>query len=1297
MVLGETLGSQSQPSRTMKRNDLLLIFLLTAVGFATEAATTTMFSPLTSFGPSGNGLITPPATDPYPTLDPSGPKERGLAYDPTTGYLVLVDPNTDSTGTIPAMLGPIFVFDGLTGTNISTLSTNGMYGGTYPASAAGIADDGTVYVCNQNNNTSVPFVIYSWTNIWQSNSPPYLAFSNTIPINQRYGATMAVRGSGTNTQLLLGSKVGTTGTNVLMFTTTDGFNFTVTPLATDTKGADFADGIAFGPGDTFWAKSVSGHPLRLMSFDLATSNAVTLATFDTNALPATANLGPLAVDTNNNRLAAIEVVSATAAPQRVWLYDISPTLADHTKPPVLLDIASFATQNSFATAPNGFLCFNTNGSLLYAHALNNGLMAQNVSPVPTPTPIITNQPAPSSVRLLQNQGVRWEVLAYPTVTYQWQKDGTNVPGATNAVFSIASTAFSDSGTYSVTVSNAAGTLTSSNVVLQIVNPTDLYHLNRLWSVGPADSQVYLNSSGGSGTPNQRTLAYNSLSNELYIVSRAGAVYSIYAINATNFSATPPPVIKSLNTSGISGGSLTLVAIGVNADGYIYACNVDNTGAWKLYQWTNSDPATVPQLVYGPGDPASQGTPPRWGDVMDVRGSGPDTQIIIDSQVSSSSAPGFVSVLSPSDSYMTNFTPAYNLLNTYNGSTLIGRSLQWGVETTNTFWQKRRGTRALESLYDFSASGSISFSNAYAGSFPANLGPVWMDFTRNLLIGIRTNTPAASTLDLYDITVPTAPIYIASYAFPASPAQANGNFIGQCLISGDYVFAIAGNNGVMGFKLLSGPPTAPVFITQPQNLRLIQGGSGTLSVLPDQVVTSYQWQQSGTNLAGATTSTYAINNAHLTNAGDYLCIVTNTYGAATSAVATVTVTLPGDAYTLSPIGNIAPGVAPFITANGANTPNERSFAYNALSNQLIIVQCAPSATNFAVYVVDANNPGNYYTLNTNGIVHEGNSEVSGANPVDLTCAAVADDGAVYICNLSPNASGGASFDPTKMFRVYRWADSGATTAPTNVFAGDPAGQTSNYRWGDAMSVHGSGTNTQILLDANQGTFGAVLIPTDDTLTSFTNYWWAGGPGAGSIGRSLQFYTNNSILEKRKGAALKLSTFDTNAQTSTLVGLYPGFSLTQGGITLDPALNLAAGVDFNGTANTPDTVALYEISDLSAPLLIARYDFPTNQQANANFICQTVIAGSKVYALDANNGLVAFTIVAPANLQPTVAIAGAEVHISWPTNFPGYSLYSTPSLASPITWTFEGAGAVVGAQFVVTNTLSTNDKFYRLQKP
>ncbi|TAL04422.1 MAG: hypothetical protein EPO07_05130, partial [Verrucomicrobia bacterium] len=87
--------------------------------------------------------------------------------------------------------------------------------------------------------------------------------------------------------------------------------------------------------------------------------------------------------------------------------------------------------------------------------------------LPTTLPTITTQPTNKTVSA--GSPASFSVAAYglPDPAFQWRKNGTNISFATNATFSIASAKLGDNGTYSVIVSNAAGTLTSSNAVLTI--------------------------------------------------------------------------------------------------------------------------------------------------------------------------------------------------------------------------------------------------------------------------------------------------------------------------------------------------------------------------------------------------------------------------------------------------------------------------------------------------------------------------------------------------------------------------------------------------------------------------------------------------------------------------------------------------------------------------------------------------------------------------------------------------------------------------------------------------------------
>lgn len=86
---------------------------------------------------------------------------------------------------------------------------------------------------------------------------------------------------------------------------------------------------------------------------------------------------------------------------------------------------------------------------------------------PTTLPTITTQPTNKTASAGSATSFTVAAFGQPSPTYQWRKNGTNVVGQTNATLSFSSAKLADNGTYSVIVSNSAGTLTSSNAVLTI--------------------------------------------------------------------------------------------------------------------------------------------------------------------------------------------------------------------------------------------------------------------------------------------------------------------------------------------------------------------------------------------------------------------------------------------------------------------------------------------------------------------------------------------------------------------------------------------------------------------------------------------------------------------------------------------------------------------------------------------------------------------------------------------------------------------------------------------------------------
>jgi alpha-tubulin suppressor-like RCC1 family protein len=76
--------------------------------------------------------------------------------------------------------------------------------------------------------------------------------------------------------------------------------------------------------------------------------------------------------------------------------------------------------------------------------------------------------------------------------------------------------------------------------------------------------------------------------------------------------------------------------------------------------------------------------------------------------------------------------------------------------------------------------------------------------------------------------------------------------------------------------------------QPVSQTVYGGDSVILSVTADGPTLQYQWQVGGTNVPGATISSLTLTNVHVTDAGNYSVVVSNSYGVQQSSNATVSV-------------------------------------------------------------------------------------------------------------------------------------------------------------------------------------------------------------------------------------------------------------------------------------------------------------------------------------------------------------------------------------------------------------------------
>jgi len=87
-------------------------------------------------------------------------------------------------------------------------------------------------------------------------------------------------------------------------------------------------------------------------------------------------------------------------------------------------------------------------------------------------------------------------------------------------------------------------------------------------------------------------------------------------------------------------------------------------------------------------------------------------------------------------------------------------------------------------------------------------------------------------------------------------------------------------------------TAPSIVTQPLSQTVNQGANvGFTVAAAGTAPLSYQWRRGGGDLSGANIDTLTLNSVQIHQAGDYTVVITNSFGAITSAVAALTVLVP----------------------------------------------------------------------------------------------------------------------------------------------------------------------------------------------------------------------------------------------------------------------------------------------------------------------------------------------------------------------------------------------------------------------
>lgn len=203
---------------------------------------------------------------------------------------------------------------------------------------------------------------------------------------------------------------------------------------------------------------------------------------------------------------------------------------------------------------------------------------------------------PQSQTVNRGSGISFTATANgtPTLTYQWQKDGVDIPGATSPSLSVANVQSSDAGSYTVTVSNAVGSVTSDPAMLTVNAVSQLITFNALPDIGFTTTPFALSAAASSGLP----VTFDVLSgpasvNGTFLTLTGAGVVTIRALQSGNATyAAAVPVDRTFTVTK-AAALVTLGSLTTTYDGTAKSATATTNPAGLAITFTYNGSATAP--------------------------------------------------------------------------------------------------------------------------------------------------------------------------------------------------------------------------------------------------------------------------------------------------------------------------------------------------------------------------------------------------------------------------------------------------------------------------------------------------------------------------------------------------------------------------------------------------------------------------------------------------------------------------------------------------------------------------------
>ena len=313
---------------------------------------------------------------------------------------------------------------------------------------------------------------------------------------------------------------------------------------------------------------------------------------------------------------------------------------------------------------------------------------------------------------------------------------------------------------------------------------------------------------------QRGLGWNPVTKNIVLPSRSGGNF-VAIINGTT-----GIVSGTLDTTGVSGGTLAMMGAGVSDDGAIYVPNLQSGSSalspFKIYSWTGESDTNAPSIAFSQVNPQTTSGAFRFADAFAVYGSGTSLKF-----AAAGSTTGTTGGLPNNGNFMlgsldgSNTNTIYrNIPNTLTASNDYRLGITF-VDADTVIGNQ--GTSAK--ITDFVAATTLSNTGAIVtGSIAMGAADRPLDYTvingQALLAVVNTNS---SLISIYDITNPAAAALLTTGSTVSGALTANANATGgvqwgeMLTPTSQVLYAMSTNQGIqaMVFQAVPEPSTYAV--------------------------------------------------------------------------------------------------------------------------------------------------------------------------------------------------------------------------------------------------------------------------------------------------------------------------------------------------------------------------------------------------------------------------------------------------------------------------------------------------------